>query len=413
MSGQFSARRPILTGLGATAILFAAMFGWGGTARLEGAVIADGRVEVAQNRQVVNHPEGGIVAEIRVSEGTRVAVGDILIRLDSSVLQGQLADARSEIVELEAARIRLEAERDGTGMKLPPNPGSATISQRRILQEGRSLLARNAEQIGISRDRIEDEIAGIAIQENSLGVQLALVETERSDQQRLLDGGLTQRARVLALEREAQRLRGSLGAAMAARADAAVRISELDREAIRLRTATRDTAMAELRLLIPRQTELRARSRELSARIERMDIRAPVSGIVFDLRATSPGSVITPAQTLLYIVPQDRPMMISALVPAPLAGAVYPGQPARLRLPAAEQTGMRDLNGRVEILSADATVGEDGRSPGYRVQIAPDDGNALRPGTPVQVFLVTGSRTPLTYLLEPVTRYFSHALREG
>ena len=109
----WSATRPMIVGLLALLLLLGGFGTWSAVTNISGAIIASGRIEVDQNRQVVQHPDGGVVAEILVDEGDEVAVGDVMIRLDPRDLSSQLAITESQLFELMARRGRLEAERDG------------------------------------------------------------------------------------------------------------------------------------------------------------------------------------------------------------------------------------------------------------------------------------------------------------
>ncbi len=110
----WSARAPLILGFLAILVLIGGFGTWSVMANISGAVIAEGQIEVDQNRQVVQHPDGGVISEIRVQEGDLVNAGDILLRLDATTLGSELVVVEGQLFEMMARRGRLQAERDRT-----------------------------------------------------------------------------------------------------------------------------------------------------------------------------------------------------------------------------------------------------------------------------------------------------------
>jgi HlyD family secretion protein len=158
----------------------------------------------------------------------------------------------------------------------------------------------------------------------------------------------------------------------------------------------------------------------LIEQIDRLDIRAPVSGIVHALQVTTPRSVVRAAEPVLYIIPQDRPLVIAAQVSPIHVDEIAIGQEVALRFGAFDSRTTPELFGQVRQISADALTDETSRVSYYRTEIVLDrgelaklDGRAIIPGMPVEVFIRTGERTPLAYLVKPLAEYFSRAFRES
>lgn len=427
----WSARGPLALGWLTLVLLVAGFGGWSVGTRLAGAIVAPGQVEVEQNRQVVQHPDGGVVAEILVTEGAAVAAGDVLIRLDGALLRSELTIVENQLYEALARRGRLEAERDGRDRIAFPaelEQAAARDPAVRDLMDGQTrLFAARAEtidrqlsQLDKRKAQIAAQIEGIAAQRGALATQLGLIARELASQQDLFDKGLAQAARVLALQREEARLQGQIGELIAARAQAEGRITEFEIEALRLAAARREEAGTQLRDIGTQELELAERRRALSEQIARLDIRAPVSGLVLELAVTTPRSVIRPAEPVLYVIPQDRPLVIAARVPPIHIDQVRAGQPVRLMFPAFSARTTPELNGRVTLVSADALTDERSGATYYRAEIALDageidrlGGKALLPGMPVETFIRTDDRTPLAYLIKPFTDYFNRAFRES
>ncbi|GAB4386174.1 HlyD family type I secretion periplasmic adaptor subunit [Albidovulum sp.] len=427
----FSARGPVALGLVALLVLVGGFGLWSVTTEIAGAVVASGQVEVEENRQVVQHPDGGVVAEIRVKNGDLVAPGDVLVRLDGTLLRSELGIVESQFYEILARRGRLEAERDGAARITFPaelaaagaeRPGIAALmsGQERLFAARAETEAKEIEQLARRRAQIADQITGIDAQRRSVEDQKRLIAAELADLRSLLDRGLTQAGRVLALEREQARLEGIAGELDASRAEAEGRITEIDIEILKRGAARREEANSQLRDLGYRELELAERRRSLKERIDRLDLRAPVGGVVHAMTVTTPRSVIRAADPVLYIVPQDRPLVIASRISPIHIDEVRIGQEVTLRFAAFDSRTTPELLGQVSRVSPDALVDEARQTSYYRAEIVlgPDElaklgGRTIIPGMPVEVFIRTGERTPLAYLVKPLAEYFNRAFRES
>lgn len=416
-------------GLGMLLALLAGLVLWGAGARISGAIVAAGIVEVEQHRQVVQHPDGGVVARISVTEGATVAAGDLLLSLDGGLLQSELAIIEAQYLETLARRGRLEAERaDLDRITFPPallaasSAGPAAglaAGQEQLFAARRETLEQSLLQLDRQARQIEDEIAGIDAQIAAARRQAELVAGELADQQSLLSRGLSPRSRVAGLGREAAQMEGELGAMRARRAAARTRLSELEVMKLRLRAEQRERAEAELRELGPRELELAERRRALSERASRLAIRAPVAGIVHNMQVTTPRAVVRPAEPLLWLVPQDRPLLVAVRVPPMMVDGLSLGQEVALRVAAISARHTPEITGRLERISPDVLIDETTRGPHFRaeVSIPPDElarlaPLSLLPGMAVEAYFRTEARTPLAYLTKPLTDYFTRAFRE-
>ncbi|MEZ5867308.1 MAG: HlyD family type I secretion periplasmic adaptor subunit [Defluviimonas denitrificans] len=426
-----SARGPILFGFFALLLLVGGFGLWSTTTKIAGAVVSPGRVEVEQNRQVVQHPDGGVVETIFVKNGDLVAAGDPLIQLDGTLLQSELTIVEGQFFEILARRGRLEAERDDADhLTFPaelteaatgrPKITALMAGQEKLFAARQETTANEIDQLGKRRAQIVNQIEGIGAQRRSTADQLALIGQELDDLKSLLDRGLTQAGRVLALQREKARLDGVAGELDAARAEAEGKVTEIDIEILNRGSTRREEANTQLRDLGYRELELAERRRSLTEQIDRLDIRAPVSGVVHALQVTTPRSVIRAAEPVLYIIPQDRPFVIAAQVSPIHVDEVAIGQDVALRFAAFDSRTTPELFGQVRQISADALTDEASRAAYYRAEIVLDEGEmaklggrAIIPGMPVEVFIRTGERTPLAYLLKPLSEYFNRAFRES
>jgi len=428
---KWPAHKPLILGFIGLFILVGGFGTWSVFTTIAGAVVAPGRIEVDRNRQIVQHIDGGIVDKIDVDEGDRVEAGQVLIELDDGMLTSELLITEGQLFELMARRGRLEAERDGLDeISFDPDLVAAAAErpevqelldgQARLFAASKVSTDKEVEQLGKRRGQISNQIDGIKAQQASLGTQLELIETELLNQQSLLARGLTQASTVLALQREQASLDGRLGELRASEAQAEGRVTEIDIEILKLDTRLREEAITRLRDIQYREVELAEQRRSIMERLDRLDIRAPVSGIVYGLQVHTPRSVLRPAEPVLYLVPQDRPLVISARVDPINVDQIWEGQEVTLRFSALDQRTTPELFGTVARVSPDAFTDDATQMSYYRTEIDLDDGQmarlpegtALVPGMPVEAYIRTSDRSPLAYLVKPLADYFNKAFRE-
>lgn len=411
-------------------VLIGGMGVWSVMTTIAGAIVASGRIEVEQNRQILQHPDGGVVAEILISDGDEVAAGEVMIRLDGTLLNSELAIAEGQLSEVQARRARLEAEQDDKAeMVLPedlvqralddPQVAEQIEGQKRLFAARADTVARTVEQLERRKAQTRSQIEGIDAQTHALSSQMELIGRELADQQSLLAKGLAQAPRVLALEREAARLEGQMGELSSNKAQAEGRITEIELQILGLAAQRREQANEQLRDIGSSELQLIQRQRALAEQVARLDIRAPASGTVLGLQVTTPRAVIRPAEPVAYIIPQDRPLVIAAQVSPIHVDEVRVGQPVKLVFPAFSSRTTPELNGYVALISADALSDSATGMTFYRAEIAlsPEEaarlGHPLLPGMPVEAFIQTEPRTPLAYLIKPFSDYFNHAFRES
>lgn len=429
---KFSTRKHMSIGILALALLVFGFGGWAVFTKISGAIIASGRIEVDQNRQIVQHPDGGVVQEILVDEGEMVTVDQILIKLDPTQLRAELAIIEGQLFEIMSRRGRLMAEQNNKNViEFDPlllaradkddNVRELVEGQKRLFDARRVSVANEIDQLGKRRTQTLDQINGIEAQQTALSKQLSLIEQELDDQTTLLDKGLAQAARVLGLQREQARLMGQMGELTAQKAQSEGRVTEIDLEIIKLASQRREEAITRLRDQQFRELELMEQRLAILDRLDRLDVKAPANGIVYGLSVFTPRSVVRPADPLLYIIPQDRPLVIASRILPTDIDKVYVGQEVTLRLSALDQKTTPELVGHVSLVSADAFDDKNSGVSYYRAEIRLDAGElsklppntTLVPGMPVDSYIRTQDRTPLSYLVKPLTDYFAKAMREG
>lgn len=427
-NNRWSTRTPMTMGLLALLVLIGGFGVWAVMAEITGAVIASGKIEVHRNRQVIQHPDGGVVAQILVDEGDLVAENDLLIRLDAINLQSELAVVEGQLFELMARRGRLEAERDGTdALTFDPVLRDNSKSTELIAGQTRLFVARleslktATEQLNQQRGQIQSQIGGIEAQRAALEIQGGLIRQELADQQKLLEQRLVQARGVSQLRREEADLMGSIGELTASAAQAAQRVTEIDIKVLTLTTTRREEAITRLRDLQYNELELSERRRTLTQQLDRLDIRAPVSGIVYSLQVFAPRSVIRAADPVMFLVPQDRPLVIATKVMPTDIDQIHLNQEVTVRFSAFDQRRTPELLGRVTLVSADIFQDDATGITYYQTEVQINEGEieklpagmVLIPGMPVEAFVRTEDRTPMEYLLKPLADYFAKAFRES
>lgn len=425
-----SARKPLILAAIGVLILVGGFGTWAVTSQIAGAVISSGRVEVEQNRQIVQHPYGGVIQEILVEEGEVVEAGDVLISLDSTELTSELVIVRGQLLEIMARTARLRAERDQEDlitfpqdlldMMHIPEVQDLVEGQRNLFYARLTSLEGEREQLHRRIEQAEWQVEGIDAQLAALAKQNEFIAEELAGQQRLLDLGLAQANRVLALQREEARLAGLIGELTADRAEVLGRVTEIEVSLLHLDSQRREAAITQLRDMEFNRVELSERTRSLEEQLNRLDIRAPVAGVVYGLAFTAPRAVIRPADPIMYVVPQDRPLVISAQVDPIHIDQLHLGQEVALRFSSLDMRTTPEVYGSVNRISADAFVDQGTGATYYQTEITllPGEidklnGQPIIPGMPVEAFLQTDTRTPVAYLTKPFTDYFRRAMREG
>lgn len=424
--GHFRVRGRVVVGVSLAFLLVGGVGGWAATAQLTGAIVSQGTVVVDQNLKSLQHRDGGIVSEISVREGDRVEEGQIIIRLEDAQTRAELAIVRTQIVELSTKRSRLLAERDGLPeiefAKLDlsdPDTKLVVNGETRLFSGNRNHRESQKQQLNLSISQIDEEIRGLKAQQSSKSGELELVRTEYVKIKGLADKGLIEGSRVYTMERDLTRLMGEEGEIAAAIARANARQSELRLQIIAIDENARTDAQRELSLVETRLSELSERFTAIADRLSRTDIKAPISGFVNELNVHTIGGVITPAEILATIVPEDAKLKIETRLAPHTIDQIGVGRPARLRFTAFNQRITPELKANVTYVSPatsrDTATGEIY----YLGEMAIDAGEmaklgtaSLLPGMPVEVYVTTDERSPLSYLVRPITDQLNKAMLE-
>lgn len=427
---RWGAGRHLVIGFLTLVLLVGGLGGWSAFASIAGAVVAVGKLKVESERQVVQHEEGGVVKEILVKEGDVVEAGAPLVRLDETLIAAELAIVEGQLYELMARRGRLGAEQlDAPAPDFDPeliatgaaDPMVASLieGQRALFAARAETVAKQTEQLRERQGQIREEILGAESQQEALVQQLDFVNQELGDLKELQKKGLAQASRVLSLERENARLLGQRGELIATVAGLKGQISEIEIQLLSLGSTRREEAITQLRDNEFRENELRERRHALRERIARLEVRAPRPGRVIGMTVFALRSVVRAAEPILYIVPSDEALIVEAEIDTRSVDSVFEGQPARLRFSAFSARTTPDLAGKVLQVSPDAFTQEQTGRTYYIARLALMPGEIeklgeveLVAGMPVEAYITTGDRSPLTYILKPIMDYINQAFRE-
>ena len=409
----------------------ASIAGWAATAELAGAVIAKGIMVVESDVKKVQHPTGGIVGELRVRNDQHVNEGDIIVRLDGTQTKANLNVYAKGLDELFARRARLEAEKDGAQSIQFPDDLLArestdsevahTLAGERKLFSLR-LEARDGEKAQL-RERVtqlKQQVSGISEQMEAKAQQIALVQEELKGVLELWKKNLIQFTRVTSLKRDAAGLGGERGQLIAAKAEIAGKIAEVELQIIQVDQDARSKVAEELSDVRAKISELSERKIAAEDQLKHIDIRAPQTGRVHELAVHTVGGVIGPGETLMLIVPDNDALSVQAKVSPDDIDELRTDQLTLLRLSSFNTRTTPELMGKISWIAADQTEDKRSGASYYEVRIAVPQSELARlkglkiiPGMPVEAFIQTESRTALSYLLKPLKDQVMRTFKES
>ena len=424
-----SIRIHIFIGLCILALLVVGVGGWAVVTELSGAVIAQGQLVVDTNVKKVQHLTGGVVGELRVREGSRVKIDEIVLRLDETQSRTNLAIVSKSLDEVAARQARDEAERDGAENIVFPTSLLARLSdaqvthvvegERKLFEIRRSARAGQKAQLRERISQLNDEIKGTVTQQHARGLQVQWINKELEGVNELWKKQLVVYSRVTVLERDAARLLGESGQLFAAVAQARGKISELELQIIQIEQEMRAEVGKDLSELRAKESELVEKKVAAEDQLKRIDIRAPQTGVVHQLNAHTVGGVISPGEPIMLIVPESEALIVESKLQPQDIDQVRFGQKALLRFSAFNQRLTPEINGTVTQISADVSQDQKSGASFYTVRVAVPENETSRlgglklvAGMPVEVFIRTEERNIFSYLIKPMRDQIARAFRE-
>jgi len=423
-----------LLGCVATVVALGGAGGWASTTHIAGAVIATGTVVVETSAKKVQHFNGGIVGEILVKEGSEVEAGQVLIRLDDTLTRATLGVIQSQLDLYVAREARLLAERDvadsvalpealGTGPR--EGLGNAIAGERRLFRSRREGRDGQRAQLRERIAQIEEEIRGLTGQQQSKDIEIKFIGEELAGVSQLYAKNLVSVARYVQLGRDEARLQGERAQLLADVARSRGKIAEIELQILQLDQDFRTEVLKDLRETQGRIAELQERANGAFDDLKRTDIRAPQAGVVYQLQVHTIGGVIGKGDTIMQIAPRADALIVEAKVAPQDIDQVPVGASVHVRIGAGNRRTTPDLGGRVTVVSPDLTRDPVTASAGvpsqpyYVARVALSEADLLAvadlqlvPGMPAEVYIQTGDRTPLDYLLKPLHEQIARTFRE-
>lgn len=424
-----SIRSNLRAGLIVVLVLGGGVGGWAATTQLSGALIAQGSVVVDSNVKKVQHPTGGIVGELLVHDGDHVKAGDVLVRLDETVLRANLAIVTKGLNELMARKARLEAERDGADqITFPPellartndpDAMAAVAGAKSLFQLRRSARLGQKEQLQQRVGQLGDEIHGLEAQQAAKTQEVVLIRRELDGVRDLYSKKLVPLTRLTQLEREATRIDGERAQLVASVAQAQGKIAETRLQIIQIDRDLGSEVAKDLADIDAKMGEFVERKVTAEDQLKRTIIRAPQTGVVFQSTVHTVGGVIAAGDPIMLIVPDSGELQAEAKVNPQDIDQVQVGQLAVLRFSAFNARTTPEIDGKVTRVSADTTTDQRTGQSYYTIRVSlPAKQLALLgevkllPGMPVEVFVQTGERTVISYLMKPIYDQYLRAFRE-
>lgn len=423
------AKRAGRIGLLALAIGFGGFLLWAALAPLDEGVPGQGVVAIDTKRKAVQHLSGGIVKEVLVREGDEVKEGQLLIRLDEANARAGYESTRQRYLGLRAMQGRLLAEQSG-GARIAFHPDlekasadplirEQMINQEQLFLTRRSLLRSDLQSIDESiqgQQGLLEAYAGMLMNRKS---QLSLVNEELNNLRGLVKEGYAPRNRQLELERTIADINTAMADLQGNTVRAQRTIGELRQRAISRQQEYRrevETQLADVsREVLAEEQKFKAVSDDLG----RTEIKAPVGGQVVSLAVQTVGGVVQSGQKLMDIVPENETLLLEARVAPHLIDRVHAQLPVDVRFNTFAHSPQLVVAGKVVSVSGDLLTEQQSGISYYlaRVQLTPEGVKALgkrqmQPGMPVEVVFKTGERSLLTYLLHPLTKRLSAAMKE-
>lgn len=393
---------------------------WAYFAPLEEVTRGEGRIIPSSQLQVVQSLDGGIIQSINVSEGQRVEKGQLLMRLDQTRSLSDIREQQARILNLRAETTRLRAQID---MQPPMFDPELEAQAPQLIADQRAIYAGNLseledQQSGLREQKIQrqQDLEQAKSELRQAREVSALAQEELNKKRPMLRTGAVADTDILQLEREVARARGNLERARSEITGTEAAIREIDNKLSESRSTFRNRWRAELAEAQVRLNALREEETGLADRVQQAEIRSPVDGIVQRIFNNTVGGIVLPGREIIEIVPVDDQLIVEARVSPVDIAFLRPGLPATVKLTAYDFNIFGGLKAELEHISAD-TITDDEDNTFYLVRLRTLENELsgdlpIIPGMTAQVDIITGEKTVLSYLLKPVLRATSEAMRE-
>ncbi|WP_417688158.1 HlyD family type I secretion periplasmic adaptor subunit [Roseibium sp.] len=424
-----SIRRHWFLGFTVVAVCFFGTGYWASNAELSSAAIASGKVSPDGSLRIIQHLEGGIVRQLNIKEGDLVHKGDVLLVLDKALAMANYLSTYRKYQRFVVTRDRLLAqERGDESFEVAISEDMASDrSYRQFVSNEmlkfkvrRELLANQRSTYHVQTRQVESEIDSLKAQVGGIGQQIKLLDQELANKRELRKKGLIREPELLALERKRAELWSEQNAIGSTIARARQKIEEIKiAELTSLSEEQEKTAkeLSEINAEIAQSEEAISATTDI---LKRTDIVSPVEGRVLKVNYKTVGGVVRPGEPIVTIVPEKEELILDTRLGTSDIDNVIIGMTAKVQLTSFMGRHMKPLTGEVFQVGADAETDDKTGELFYtvRVRVTSEDINEsngdleLVPGMPAQIFIQTGSHTPMRYFLDPLMKSFDRAFRE-
>ncbi|MEY4764977.1 MAG: hypothetical protein RI907_1650 [Pseudomonadota bacterium] len=396
---------------------------WASLAKIDEVTKGDAKVIPSRQLQVIQSLDGGVVSEILVKEGQLVEAGQLLLKIDETRATSGVRESAAQSFTLKAKLARLKALAEDQPFQ-PPAADPKDVEQQRVVNEEQQLYHNKRTELeallSINEQQLaqrEQEQSEMQARREAAARALELSQQELAKTRPLLATGAVSEVDVLRLERDVTRARGEREQATAQIARAKAAIGEAHRKIQETELAFRNDARKELSETLGRLNAINEGAVALADKVDKSQVKSPVRGRVQRLLANTVGGVVTPGKDIVEIVPLDDTLVLEAKVQPRDIAFIHPNQPATVKFTAYDFGIYGGLDAVVENISPDTVTDERGQNTYYMVRVRTKQVNfsekmPIIPGMTAEVDILTGKKTVMSYLLKPVLKAHSYALRE-
>jgi adhesin transport system membrane fusion protein len=406
-----------------TAALIICALVWAKFAVLQEVTMGEGKAIPSSKVQVVQNLEGGIVTEIFVREGQIVNKGDTLLRLDDTRFLSNKGESEVDKYTLMAQVDRLSAESEGRPFK----PSAVVLAKApQVAADEQSLYDSRQRRLASEQRTLQEqlrqktqEVAEFRSKQDQYRNQLGFIQQELSMSAPLVNSGAVSPVEIIRLKGKASEARGQMDATSLAIPRAEAAINEIKSKIQESQDSFRSDAAKDLNDKRADLAKASATSIAIDDRVTRTTVTSPVKGIVKTLKVNTIGGVVQPGSDMVEIVPLEDNLLIEAKVRPQDVAFLHPGQKAMVKFSAYDYTIYGGLPAKLELIGADTTTDDKGNT-FYLIQVRTDKNHLgsdakpllIIPGMVATVDIITGEKSVMDYLLKPVLKARTEALRE-
>ncbi len=405
-----------MTSVSITVLAFLA---WSAVADVHEIAHTPGEIVPSGFQQVVQHLEGGMVKEILVHEGDAVDQGQLLLRLDGAGAEEDLkrAEEQKYAYDMQKERLRAFIEKRAPSFGQAATPAAAR-EQEFIFSSMEDAKKQEADIITGQIAQKKQAIVALTSDLQTAQQNFAILQDLYTRRQKLFEKGYIPEMKLLETKQSYNQMRGQVESLRSQIAGAQSAIGEYESRLSALTAGNIDDANQKLDALNAAAAANEQTIEKLRDRVTRLDVRAPVKGIVKGLTVNTIGGVVQPGQELVEIVPTDAPLIVNLKIPPRYIGHIKVGQKVQVKFSSFDFARYGSVAGSLQFISAAAFSGEggeryyQGRVALDKTYVGSDSRNVFMPGMTVMADIITGDKTILQYLLKPIRNALSTAFTE-